>query len=207
MKKKISLENQILIAKDFSSGLAEGTLLLKILLNLKKRYTSYASQINQMYNSIREGNSVSGSMDKKYFNQFLIAMVEAGEETGTLDETLMKAAEALELQSKVEKHKPAYSAEILFYTQLANLASSIPIIRALAIMQEFDYLPKDWRKAISEVSDDIDRNIPLPQAMSKHKVFKKEDINVIAGGLKFLVEKLVPFYKNQFEMEYGERKA
>ena len=196
------------MAREFSAELTKGTQLLKVLLDLKEKYPSSASQIQQIYDTIKEGESISGSMDKKYFNQFLIAMVEAGEETGTLDETLMKAAEALELQSKVEKHKPTYSAEILFYTQLANLASSIPIIRALAIMQEFDYLPKDWRKAISKVSDDMDMNIPLPQAMSKHNVFKEEDIRVIeASGIKSIIDKLVPYYKKQFEIEYEERKA
>jgi len=182
MNNKQLLE-QILIADKWGIMLDKGVMLLKSLKCLCEEHPPYSRQISDIIDSIRNGGNISTSMGKNQFHPVLINLVYVGEETGSLDTSLSKAARVLEKELHVRKENPLYGDKIVFYSQLGGmLEQGCPLVLSLNAITQSDFFENGWKKQVKRVTEDIGGGEIFSKALAKCKLFEKLDTEVIHNG-------------------------
>ncbi len=122
---KVSSKDLVVFSKQFSTMLNSGVPLIEALSILSKQQTNedFAYQIRKVKMTVETGSSLSDalSMFPKTFDKLYVAMVEAGEASGNLDEIMLKLISYIEKANKIKsqiKSASAYPVTVVVFALL-----------------------------------------------------------------------------------------
>ena len=138
---RVKLKELALFCRQFATMIDAGMTLLRTLAILADQTTNrfFAKVVNEVRMDVEQGLSLSQALAKhpRHFNNLFVAMVRAGETSGSLDRTLLKLADTLETQVELRgkiRSAMAYPVAVLVLVSLIMAAMLLFVIPIFAKM-------------------------------------------------------------------------
>lgn len=187
--KKSPLE-EMLLFDTWATMISSGVPILQTLNIIERTFPAYAVEIKGMHDSVKEGESLVGAMNKypDSFHPVSYSFVDAGEETGALPELLCKTSELIkkDLDCGINPKKAITSKEfskVVFFRYTATcLDAGLPLLRVLKLAEKVPAFGK-IKGTITDLCENIEQGSTLSEAMKKQeKYFNEFDINMTRAG-------------------------
>lgn len=168
-----------------------GVPILQALNILRDSFPLYETEIQAMHDGIKEGDSMAMSMQKyaAAFHPMMITLVDVGEETGALPDTLMRGSELIkkEIDLYSRGRRPgsdqALGKTMFYYTNSVMLDAGLPLLRNLRILGKMTSETYPSREIIKDMGASIEGGSTFSEAIAQHPdYFNKMDINMIRAG-------------------------
>lgn len=145
-------------------------------------------QVKNVAENIERGEIFSDALARcKLFEKIDTRIINEGEVSGMLDVYVNKLGNYYEILSNYKKLNEGD--KIIFYEQLGMLLDEDykheHELKALDIIKDCSHLSKNWRKMVACIIDDMITGASLPEAMSRYKVFKKSEIEILKQRYEF----------------------
>jgi type IV pilus assembly protein PilC len=143
LPEKAKLKDLSVFSRQFATMVNSGLPLLRTLAILEEQTGKYLGKVvGEMRLDIEQGLSLSAAMAKhpRAFNNLFVSMVRAGETAGTLDDVLLRLADALEREVSLRRQ---IKSAMTYPTVVAGLVVMILTAMLLFVVPTFKDLYKD----------------------------------------------------------------
>lgn len=190
IKQKKSSLQEALLWDTLGLLVSSGVPILQALNVLKETFPKYSAVITDIHSSVREGDSISGALNKYEgsFHPIVYPLLDIGEQTGAFPETLSKSAELIrkEIDYSVNLRKAVGTKDftkLIFYTSSAVLVDAgLPLLRTLRVSERIPAL-KDMRNDLSKICESVEQGSTFSEAMkNRPKYFNSFDANMVKAG-------------------------
>ncbi|RKY43544.1 MAG: hypothetical protein DRP80_04905 [Candidatus Omnitrophota bacterium] len=189
---RVKLEEVVIFSRQLATLIKSGVPILRGLNILSQESSNpyFRSILKDIYEELKEGGKLSQALSKhsKVFSPFYIAMVEAGEGSGSLDEVLFRLAEYQESRQEIiSKVKLA-----LIYPLIMSLVGIATVIFMLLFV-----VPK-----LTKIFENLGQTLPLPTQILilVSKVLYDKGIFILIGLLV-----LGFILRSQLKSKWGKR--
>jgi type II secretory pathway component PulF len=188
--KKERLKDESMMWCMFGTMLSSGVPILQSLNILAKSFPDYQTFVQNMHDSVKEGNSIDEVVSryqgnvKPQIHPFVGPYLRLGEETGAFPETCDRLGKMIyqEYELSDRRYKSDARNKALFYVRLSDMLNfGMPLLRALREIEKVtDYPPKD---VVHNISESIESGSTFSEAISQHpKYFMVFERGMVLAG-------------------------
>lgn len=159
---KPKIDDLVVFTKQFSTMIGSGVPIIQSLMVLSKQQktASFRRSLTKIQNMVENGLSLSKALaqdESKIFDPLYVAMVEAGEESGNLDEILVRLVDYIEKSQKIKKQvKSAMIYPVLVVMVALAVISGLLIFVVPAFAKQFEDSNKELpflTQIVMDISD------------------------------------------------------
>ncbi|MEI6731398.1 MAG: type II secretion system F family protein [archaeon] len=175
----------------FATMLSSGVPILQTLRITGESFPRYASEMNEIHDSVKEGTSIAEIVDRRRdsFHPLSAYLIDVGETTGSLPDTLMKTRDIIksDIENNIDARTPGTCSgmeKYAFFKYTGTLVDTgLPLLKGLSIVSKIPYLGR-MKQSMDAIVRDVDKDYTFSEAMHNNRgnYFTNLDVNMVKAG-------------------------